>query len=187
MGMEVVLDSLARPNRTPLGPLVTAARSGDRDAFRALVEPHLGVAIASATLLTGSASDAADVVQDALLSAWQGLDGLREPDAFPAWFRTHVVRSASRRVRSRGRLVELDAAAPLSTDELDRALEGRNLGRAFGRLDDADRLLLTLHHVWGLPIAETAIHLGIPEGTVKSRVHYAMDRLRAAYDAEDRR
>ena len=115
MDMEVVLDTPARPNRTSLSSLVAAARSGDRDAFRTLVEPHLGVAIASATLLTGSASEAADVVQDALLSAWQGLDGLREPDAFPAWFRStrHSVGIASD--PSRGRVVELDAAAPLAT------------------------------------------------------------------------
>lgn len=185
--MEVVLESLARPRRTSLAPLVAAARAGDHEAFRALVEPHLPVAVASATILTGSASDAADVVQDALLSAWQGLGSLREPDAFPAWFRRHVIRSALRRIRTRGRVVELDAAAPLATDDLDRAVEGRTLGRAFGRLDDADRLLLTLHHAWALPVAETAAHLGIPEGTVKSRVHYAMARLRAGYDAEDRR
>ena len=61
------------------------------------------------------------------------------------------------------------------------------LGRAFDRLDPKDRLILTLHHFWRLPVAETAGHLGIPEGTVKSRVHHALGRLRAAYDAEERR
>jgi RNA polymerase sigma factor (sigma-70 family) len=187
--MEVALDSPARPVRISLEPLVTAARAGDRDAFRALVEPHLAIALGASTVLTGSAADAADAVQEALLSAWQGLDGLREPDAFPAWFRRQVIRAASRsgRARARGRVVELDASLGMASDDLDRLVQGRTLGRAFARLDDADRLLLTLHHVWDLPVAETAAILGVPEGTVKSRVHYAMDRLRAAYDAEDRR
>jgi RNA polymerase sigma-70 factor (ECF subfamily) len=81
-------------------------------------------------------------------------------------------------------LATIEAAGP---DDLDRNLERRQLGRAFDRLDDRDRLLLTLHHFWGLPIAETASQLGIPAGTVKSRVHHAMARLRAAYDAEGRR
>jgi RNA polymerase sigma-70 factor (ECF subfamily) len=63
----------------------------------------------------------------------------------------------------------------------------RVLAVAFGRLSTADRLILTLHHFWDLPVAETAAHLGIPEGTVKSRVHHALRRLRAAYDAEERR
>jgi RNA polymerase sigma factor (sigma-70 family) len=187
--MEVALDSPGRPLRTSLEPLVVAARAGDRDAFRALVEPHLAVALGASTVLTGSAADAADAVQEALLSAWQGLEGLREPDAFPAWFRRHVIRAASRasRARDRGRVVELDASLPSAADDLDRAVESRTLGRAFDRLDAADRLLLTLHHVWGMPVAETAEVLDVPEGTVKSRVHYAMQRLRASYDAEDRR
>jgi RNA polymerase sigma-70 factor (ECF subfamily) len=187
--MEVALDSPARPLRKSLEPLVAAARRGDRDAFRALVEPHLAVALGASTILTGSAADGADAVQEALLSAWQGLDSLREPDAFPAWFRRQVIRAASRtnRTRDRGRVVELEMSQPATSDDLDRVVEGRTLGRAFDRLDPADRLLLTLHHVWGLPIAESAEILGIPDGTVKSRVHYAMQRLRAGFDAEDRR
>jgi RNA polymerase sigma-70 factor (ECF subfamily) len=87
----------------------------------------------------------------------------------------------------RPRVVELDVSGAFAPDDLERTVERRQLGRAFGRLDDKDRLLLTLHHFWSLPIAETATHLGIPQGTVKSRVHHAMIRLRAAYDAEDRR
>jgi RNA polymerase sigma-70 factor (ECF subfamily) len=187
--MEVALESPARPFGTSLEPLVAAARRGDRDAFRTLVEPHLAVALGASTVLTGSAADAADAVQEALLSAWQGLGSLREPDAFPAWFRRHVIRAASRasRARHRGHVVELDPSLAIATDDLDRIVEGRTLGRAFDRLDEPDRLLLTLHHVWGLPVAETAEILGVPEGTVKSRVHYAMQRLRAGFDAEDRR
>lgn len=181
--MEAVLDSIARPSLTVL---VAAARSGDRAAFGALVEPDLPLALGAARILTRSDADAADAVQEALLAAWRGLDGLRDPDAFPAWFRRLVVRSAVRVSGRNGRVVELDLATPAPAGELDRALEHRTLARAFGRLEPKDRVLLTLHHFWGLPIAETAGHLGIPEGTVKSRVHHAMARLRAAYDAEER-
>ena len=179
--MEVALDHTSR-----LRPLVDAAVAGDRDAFRSLVEPSIQRALGTAAILTRSESDAADAVQDALLSAWLGLSGLRDPDAFPAWFRTHVVRAAMRIAARRGRLVELDVDHPDAPDALDRAVALRTLGRAFDRLRDDDRLLLTVHHYLGLPIAETAGLLGIPTGTVKSRVHAAMDRLRAAYDAEER-
>jgi RNA polymerase sigma-70 factor (ECF subfamily) len=78
----------------------------------------------------------------------------------------------------------VDAFVP---DDLDRHVERRQLSRAFDALDARDRTLLTLHHFWGLPIAETAQLLKLREGTVKSRVHHAMTRLRAAYDAEGRR
>jgi RNA polymerase sigma factor (sigma-70 family) len=187
--MEGILDTPAslpdiRPSRR--AELVLAARRGDRSAFGDLVELEVPKALGAARILLRSSSDAADAVQDALLSAWSGLEGLRDAEAFPAWFRRHVVRSAARMAKRRkvADIESLDVSAP---DDLERTLERRQLGRAFDRLDDRDRLLLTLHHFWGLPIAETAEHLGIPRGTVKSRVHHAMTRLRAAYDAEGRR
>jgi RNA polymerase sigma-70 factor, ECF subfamily len=181
--MEAALD---QPS-SRLRPLVDAAVAGDRDAFRALVEPLVERSLGVAAILTRSQSDAEDAVQDALLTAWRGLPGLRDADAFPAWFRQHVVRSAMRTAQRRGRVLELDLDAPDAPDSLERAIERRTLGRAFDRLEPDDRLILTLHHYLGLPVAETATHLAIPTGTVKSRVHAAMARLRAAYDAEERR
>jgi RNA polymerase sigma factor (sigma-70 family) len=187
--MEGILDTpTSRPetSQTREAALVAAAIRGDRAAFGELVAPELAKALGAARILSRSGSDAADAVQDALLSAWRGLDSLRDPQAFPAWFRRHVARAAIR-IGNRPHVVELDLTAAFAPDDLERAVERRQLGRAFDRLDDKDRLILTLHHFWDLPIAETAEHLGIPEGTVKSRVHHAMSRLRAAYDAEDRR
>lgn len=181
--MEATLDL---PKST-LRPLVDAAVAGDRDAFKTLVEPYIGKALGAALVVTRSPSDASDAVQDALLSAWQGLPQLRDPDAFPAWFRRHVVRAAIRSTSRRGRVTELDVEAPDDVDVLDRAMAHRTLSRAFDNLGPDDRMLLTLHYFWGLPIAETAGHLSIPPGTVKSRVHSAISRLRAAYDAEERR
>lgn len=189
MSVEGLLDTPAslpdtRPTRR--AELVAAARRGDRHAFEELVAPDVPRALGAARILTGSSADAADAVQEALLSAWRGLDGLRDPEAFPAWFRRQVVRAAMRIVKRRGAvdLADVEAFVP---DDLDRHVERRQLGRAFDRLDERDRTLLTLHHFWGLPIAETATVLGIRAGTVKSRVHHAMARLRAAYDAEGRR
>lgn len=181
--MEVAIESL----RVPLTPLVRRAATGDREAFRTLVEPQLARALGAAVIVVRSHADAEDAVQDALLSAWQGIGSLRDPEAFPAWFRRHVVRAALHTAERRGQVGELDVDAPAAAGELDRALERRSLARAFAALDARDRVLLTLHHYWELPIAETATHLGIPAGTVKSRVHYAMERLRAASDAEERR
>lgn len=167
--------------------LVELARAGDRAAFGQLVRASLGSALGAARLITGSESDAADAVQDALLLAWQRLDQLKEPAAFTSWFRQIVVRSSVRIARSRHRLVDLDpqAAAPIA--DLDRELDLRMLARALERVDLQDRTVLTLHFFWALPIAETSGLLGVPEGTVKSRVHHAVRRLRAAYDAECRR
>jgi len=182
------------PVLEPSARLVAAARAGDRAAFGRLVEPCLSAALGASIVITGSHADGADAVQDALLAAWQGLDGLRDPAVFPAWFRTLTIRAALRIAKRRGRLVSIDLLADPAADPggpadggLDGALDRRLLGRAFDRLDADDRALLTLRYLWDLPVAETADALGTPTGTVKSRTHAALGRLRAAFDAEARR
>lgn len=173
--------------RASRSPLVARAIAGDGDAFRDLVEPHVAAALGASAIIAGSRDEAHDIVQEAMLAAWQGLPGLRDPEAFPAWFRRLVIRTAMRRVRGRRTVVELDLAAAAPPGELDVAYESRVLGRAFARLDASDRLILTLRHFWDLPVQETAQLLEVPPGTVKSRTHHALERLRAAYAAEERR
>ncbi len=167
--------------------LVERAVHGDRTAFERLVEPHLSVALGAARLITGQEADAADAVQDALLVSWRTLADLRDPLLFAAWFRRIVIRSAVRCARRRGPVLEVDLRAADPVDSLEREFDRRQLARAFARLDSKDRVLLTLHHYWRLPVAESARLLGLPQGTVRSRVHHALRRLRASYDAEVRR
>jgi RNA polymerase sigma-70 factor (ECF subfamily) len=184
--MEVVLDAEAVLVGSRQS-LVDAAVSGDREAFAALVGPELASALGGATIIAGSHADGADAVQEALLSAWLGLDALRDPDAFPAWFRRHVVRAAVRIARGRARVFELDPSQLEPDGGVDRALAERQLARAFAKLEPGDRAVLTLRQLWDLPVDEASAVLGVPPGTVKSRLHHAMTRLRAAFDAEDRR
>lgn len=177
---------MPRP-RMALASLVSLAAQGDGDAFRDLVEPHVAAALGMSRVLLGSRDDAADAVQDGMLAAWRGLPALREPEAFPAWFRKLVIRASMRRVRSRRPVVELDLEIAAPGSHLEHAVQWRGLQRAFRSLDAQDRLVLTLRHLWGASVAEAATLLGVPEGTVKSQTHHAMDRLRAAYAAEERR
>ncbi|MBA2253689.1 MAG: hypothetical protein H0W07_01065 [Chloroflexi bacterium] len=148
--MEVAIE----PSRMTLAPLVTRAASGDREAFRVLVEPHLARALGAAAIVVRSHAEAEDAVQDALVSAWRGLGSLRDPDAFPAWFRRHVVRAALRAAEHRGHVAELDLQTPAEQGELERALQHRSLARAFATLEVRDRVLLTLHHYWDLPVGD---------------------------------
>jgi len=184
--IDTVADETGEGQQTSTELVARAAR-GERGAFERLVEPHLVVALGAARLITGDEADAADAVQDALLSSWQGLDELRDPQLFAAWFRRIVLRSATRFAKRRSKLVELDLEAPGPSDSVEQEFDRRQLARAFARLDSKDRVLLTLHHYWRLPVSESAQLLGVPEGTVRSRVHHALKRLRACYDAEVRR
>ncbi|MEO5965044.1 MAG: sigma factor-like helix-turn-helix DNA-binding protein, partial [Candidatus Limnocylindrales bacterium] len=111
-----------------------------------------------------------------------------DPIAFPAWFRTHVVRAALRAARRRSPVISIDVVSEASRSaDVDAVVEQRMLGRVFDTATLDDRVLLTLRYLWGTPVSEVAAVLGVPEGTVKSRTHAAMARLRAAYDAEARR
>jgi RNA polymerase sigma-70 factor (ECF subfamily) len=181
--VETILGAL--DNRSA-SALVAAARCGDRDAFADLVEPYLPGALGTARLVTGSAADGADAVQDALLSSWLGLGALRAPEAFGGWFRRQVVRAAMRRSRTRRAVGQLDVELAAPEGELERAVAARQLDRAFDRLEPKDRVVITLRHVLDLPGSEVAEALGVPEGTVKSRLHSAIEHLRAAYEAEER-
>jgi RNA polymerase sigma factor (sigma-70 family) len=182
-----VVDRVGEGDHRVSAGLVERALRGERAAFDRLVEPYLAAALGAARLISGDEADAADAVQDALLTSWQALESLREPDAFAAWFRKIVIRSAIRSLRRRGPVLELDLEAPGPTDSIEREFDRRQLARAFARLDSKDRVLLTLHHYWQMPVSESAQLLGLPEGTVRSRVHHALRRLRASYDAEVRR
>jgi RNA polymerase sigma factor (sigma-70 family) len=188
----VVEHNLSISTRPDATTLLNAACSGDGEAFARLVGPNLPSALAVATLIAGSSADGSDAVQDALVAAWRGLRSLRDPAAFPAWFRKLTVRSATKTAsrRRRIRVAELSLDEPgtdAGHDPLDRALELRALDRAFDRLEPKDRTILALRHAGDLSTQSIAEVLSVPEGTVKSRVHSAMQRLRAAYEAEDRR
>jgi RNA polymerase sigma-70 factor, ECF subfamily len=169
-----------------LRELIAGARSGSGEAFATLVEPYLGRALSAATLIVGSADEGADVVQESLESAWRGLPKSRHPEAFGMWFRRQVVRNAWKVARRRRATTSISDSWMDPIDHIEEGLSRRNLARAFSSLGDADRVLLTLRYHLAVPIAEAADLLGIPEGTVQSRVHHAIERLRAAYDAEER-
>src|ERR1035437_5592297 len=128
--INAAMDREREADRQVSVELVERAVRGDRGAFERLVEPHLLVALGAARLITGDEADAADAVQDALLTAWQQLDSLRDPQLFPAWFRRIVIRSATKAVRGRRRLVELDLETPGPIDSLDREFDRRQLRSA---------------------------------------------------------
>src|SRR2546430_1760957 len=83
--------------------LVVAARAGDKAAFAELVAPHLGVAFRTAFLITGSAADAQDAAQEALVKAWLALDRFRENAPVRPWLVRIVINEAHNRRRASGR------------------------------------------------------------------------------------
>lgn len=171
------------PHGVALDHLVGSAARGDSAAFAELVTPPLHRALVLATLAVGR-DDAPDVVQESLLQAWRGLSTLRDRNAFPAWFQTIVVRTAWRSAKRHRHVAVLDDRWVDPSPGPERVIASRDIGDAFARLTAQDRLLLALRFRMDLSYEQAARVLGVPAGTVKSRVHYALGRLREGLDGE---
>jgi RNA polymerase sigma-70 factor (ECF subfamily) len=171
--------------------LVVRAQHGDADAFSALTAPRRGRLLAVARLILRDEDRAADAVQDALLQAWLDLRGLRDPERFDAWLNRLLVRSCHRaaghlRVRTVAE-IGIDGTAEPATRESQHDIVLRDqLERAFRRLSPEHRSILVLRHYLGLSQAETAAALGVPLGTVQSRLDRATRTMRASLEADDR-
>jgi RNA polymerase sigma-70 factor, ECF subfamily len=171
--------------------IVERARNGDHDAFALVAGASIDRLYRLARMIVRDPDLAEDVVQDTLLEAWRSLPGLRDAERFEPWINRLLVRAAIRlsRTRRRQHVTELHVidADGATRDNTERDLVVRDLlDRGFDRLPADERALLVLRHYLDLPVAEIADLVGIPEGTVKSRVHRATQRMRALLDADDR-
>jgi RNA polymerase sigma-70 factor (ECF subfamily) len=170
--------------------LVERAMGGDHAAFGALVELDGDRCLAIAYRILRDVDRAQDAVQQAFISAWRELPRLREPERYQAWLQRLLVNACyaearrSRRWSIRVRALPIDG--PAGPDPIVSSDDRDCLDRAFGRLSPEHRAAFVLHHHVGLPLAEIAEATGVPVGTVKSRLHYATQALRAAIDADER-
>jgi RNA polymerase sigma-70 factor (ECF subfamily) len=169
--------------------VVEAARGGDHEAFEALAIAAGDRLYAIATLALGDRQRAEDAVQETLVHAWRELPGLRDLDRFDAWLYRLLVNAcadAGRYQRRWSTEVRMIRSEPTVEDDA-RALADRDqLERGFRRLRPDQRVVVVLHFYVGLPVPEIATTLGVPAGTVKSRLHYATETLRAALEADAR-
>lgn len=171
--------------------LARRAREGDHDAFSALVRETLGRLYTTARLILGDPDRAQEAVQDALIEAWRDIRGLRDLDRLDAWLHRLLVRSCYRVAkRERRRSV---TEIPLMPFHDDTAPDGfppladrDEIERAFQRLTQDQRTVLTLVYFADLSLVDTAAALGIPVGTTKSRLHHSLAALRAALAADQR-
>ena len=169
--------------------LVARAQGGDKDAFAALAAARADRYLAVSRRIVRDLALAEDATQQALLAIWRDLPQLRDPAHFDAWSYRLLVRAcyaeANRARRSAPNLRLLPADEP-AADALGAVIDRDQLERGFRRLSLEHRTVLVLQHYLDLSLAEIADVLGVPVGTVASRLHHAMRGLRAALDADAR-
>lgn len=167
-----------------LSDIVTAAQSGDQEAFGVLVSRFQRMAFAAAYASVGDTHLAEDVAQEAFLQAYCDLPTLRQPAAFPGWFRRIVFKHSDRLTRGKQMpLSPLDDALGVTCTDLDppmiaeRHAVQRRVWAEIARLPDHQRVVVMLFYLAGYSQQEIASFLDVPVSTVKKRLHDARARL----------
>ena len=164
----------------------TAADARDA-AFEALVAAELDGAYRLAGVILGDRWQAEDATHDAVVQAWLRFGSLREQDRFGAWFGRILVNICRDRLREKARRpIAVRAVADAPTDDRTTAVEDRLLlDDAFAALSPDHRVALVLRYYADLPVEAIAELVGVPAGTVKSRIHVAVERMRDALGADE--
>lgn len=174
---------------------VSRARSGDQEAFRSLVERHSRYVFNVAYRLTGSASDAEDVVQLAFLKAYQQLSRFEARADFRTWLHRITVNCSidlirSRRHREVGGHAPEDLEAESSVDGSHTARPGpdrlllsaeirEHVSQGLAQLSASERIAFTLRHIEGLPIRDVAHAMGLKTEAAKNSIFRAVRKMRA--------
>jgi RNA polymerase sigma-70 factor, ECF subfamily len=157
----------------------------DRE-FERLVSGGLDRAYRLAGLILGHAQDAEDVAHDAAVRAWQSSGALRDRALFEAWFDRIVVNACRDRIRRNRRVRFVPLAAeddPSVADPFAGLLDRDETLRLIDCLGPDERVVIVLHYWADLPLTAVADRLGWPVGTVKTRLHRALEAMRSRQKA----
>ena len=166
-------------------PVATAHR--ESEAFEDLMADHLDESFRVAVAILGDTDEARDATQEAFIAAWRQLPRLRDPAKAASWLRRITVNTSISRLRKRARDRTMAGALRFAAGDgggVDDGLVHReSLRTALWQLKPEHRVVLFLRFYEDLTVEQIAERIGIRQGTVKSRLHYGLERLRQAYEA----
>ncbi|MCI8623229.1 MAG: RNA polymerase sigma factor [Provencibacterium sp.] len=171
-----------------LALLVEKAKAGDPDCFASLYEQVADDLYRMALYTLGNAHDAQDAVAETFMEAYKGLASLRDNAAFRAWILRilsfRCKRKIKQYVKERG-TVDIDDLAALSggPDLAETGINRADLVSALAQLAPAEREIVLLSVVYGYTTREIAGIVGAPHGTVSSKLHRSLKKLRALLEA----
>jgi RNA polymerase sigma-70 factor, ECF subfamily len=168
-------------------PVAIEPTTARGQAFLRLANDHLDAAYRLARAILHDPAEAQDATHDAFEQAWRKWATLRDPARFEHWFDRILVNTCRDRLRSpRRRLTDISTEVAITTgDPFTQTHDRDALAAALGALSPEHRAVVALRYYGDLPVDEIASRLGIPPGTVQSRLHYALKRLHAAIDEAD--
>ena len=159
--------------------------AGQRDAaFVRLADQNLDRAYRLARAILRDPTEAQDATHDAFVQAWRSWETLRDRSRFEPWFDRILVRTCRNRLRSnRHRATDISVEVALATGDHAGHTENRHvIGAAIAALSPDHQVVIALRFYRDLTVEDIAARLGVPAGTVKSRLHYALERLHDAIE-----
>jgi RNA polymerase sigma factor (sigma-70 family) len=170
--------------------LVAAARLGDRKALGLLAQRWHRKLVAHAWRLLGDRDAASDAVQEAWAEIVRGIAGLRDTQVFPAWAYRIVSRRCAKSIGRAQRQRRLEAAILAEpqppSEPSETATDLGKLRAAIRALPAGQRAAVALFHLEEMSVAEVAVALDVPSGTVKTRLMHAREKLREMLEGERR-
>jgi RNA polymerase sigma-70 factor (ECF subfamily) len=168
--------------------LATAAQTGDRKALAALFARWNGKLIAHAWRLTGDGEMAREAAQEGWIEIVRGIGALEDARAFPAWAYRIVTRRCARQIKSaqtrRALAAEVSMSAVAGDAEAGVGHDAERLRAAVAELPADQRAAVALFYFEELSVAEVAVALDVPAGTVKTRLMHARRKLRETLEGE---
>ena len=166
---------------------IAIARDESR-AFERLMANQLDASFRLALAILGDRDDAHDATQEAFIAAWREMPRLRDPANATSWLHRITINASISRLRRRARdrqaneVVGRQAPDRLPDDEA--TVRRESLRAALWQLKPEHRLVVFLRYYEDLTVAQISRRIGVREGTVKSRLHYGLERLRQVYDGD---
>src|ERR1700750_512727 len=163
--------------------LLVAVAERDMGAFRTLYERHAGWLAIRLARRCNDRDLVADAIQDTFVAVWQKPRGFRGDGDIAAWLWGIAIRRLVSRLRTRGgvgAVVEDAEVAPAAEDQVLLSVEYGDIGQALARLSPEMRAVIQAVVLDGLPAKEAAQLLGMPVGSVKTRLSRGKAHLRAA-------
>jgi len=158
--------------------LVQRILSGDKAAGEQFVIEHYEAIFRFLRNLTGSKEDAEDLTQQTFLRAWEALPNFRGDSSLSTWLHSIAYREYTHWLRSQREFVPLDEIVDMPDEQSNQNLEAVLLRWAIYRLDPEHREVFVLYYVQGFSVREVAKIIGVPVGTVKSRLFFARQKLK---------
>ncbi|MBP1990054.1 sigma-70 family RNA polymerase sigma factor [Paenibacillus eucommiae] len=154
---------------------VLKAQKGNHEAFVHLIKANEPSMYRVAKSFLKMDAECADVIQETILKAFQGIRALREPAYFKTWLIRILINECQKIQKRSSQVIPMaELVERASQYDTNRDLE---IGEAIASLEEDFRIIITLFYTEDLPLKEIAVMLDVPEGTVKSRLYRAREKL----------